>query len=255
MIGDIFNVAFYQPLYNGLVFLIYIFPFGDVGFAIIVLTIVVKFIIFPFTHKSVKTQAKLREIEPEVKKIKKQHEKDKQQQAQKMMELYRKHGVNPFSGCTLILVQLPIILALYWVFWKGLTNGIDMSNLYTITPIPDTINFNFLGFIDIMGKSMIFALAAGITQHFQMRLSMPQIMEKEPKPAHDSTTSFKSEFAKSFRIQMKYGFPVLVFFIAYTISSAVAIYWTTSNLFSITHELVVKKKAKAIQINANEKTS
>ena len=106
MIGDIFNILLYNPLLNGLIFLISVVPFGDVGLAVIILTLLVKIVLFPFSHKSVKTQRRMKEIEPEVKKIKEQYTKDKQEQARKVMELYKQHSLNPFSSCLFFLVKL-----------------------------------------------------------------------------------------------------------------------------------------------------
>ena len=169
-----FNTFFYEPLYNGLVFLISIMPGADVGLAVIVLTLLVKIIILPLSHKSVASQAKMRSIEPEMKRVKERH-KDKQEQARQVMDLYKKHGVNPFSGCFLMLVQLPIIFALYWVFFKGLANNIDQTILYSFVVAPEQINVHFLGFIDMSQKNIILAALAGISQYFQMKLSMPPI--------------------------------------------------------------------------------
>jgi len=236
-----FNTFFYEPLYNGLVFLISIMPGADVGLAVIVLTLLVKIIILPLSHKSVASQAKMRSIEPEIKKTKEQH-KDKQEQARQVMDLYKKHGVNPFSGCFLMLVQLPIIFALYWVFFKGLANNIDQTILYSFITAPEQINMRFLGFVDMSQKNIILAALAGISQYFQMKLSMPPI-PKDDGEKKKGDMSFKEEFAKNMNLQMRYMLPGIVFFVAYSISSAVALYWLVSNLFSIGHELVVKRKA------------
>ena len=236
-----FNTFFYEPLYNGLVFLISIMPGADVGLAVIVLTLLVKIIILPLSHKSVASQAKMRSIEPEIKKTKEQH-KDKQEQARQVMDLYKKHGVNPFSGCFLMLVQLPIIFALYWVFFKGLANNIDQTILYSFVTAPEQINMRFLGFVDMSQKNIILAALAGISQYFQMKLSMPPI-PKDDGEKKKGDMSFKEEFAKNMNLQMRYMLPGIVFFVAYSISSAVALYWLVSNLFSIGHELVVKRKA------------
>ena len=236
-----FNTFFYEPLYNGLVFLISIMPGADVGLAVIVLTLLVKIIILPLSHKSVASQAKMRSIEPEMKRVKERH-KDKQEQARQVMDLYKKHGVNPFSGCFLMLVQLPIIFALYWVFFKGLANNIDQTILYSFVVAPEQINVHFLGFIDMSQKNIILAALAGISQYFQMKLSMPPI-PKDDGEKKKGDMSFKDEFAKNMNLQMRYMLPGIVFFVAYSISSAVALYWLVSNLFSIGHELVVKRKA------------
>ncbi len=240
---DIFNTLFYEPLYNGLIFLISVVPGADLGIAIVLLTLAVKLLILPLAHKSVKSQAKIKIIEPEVKEIKNKFNKDKQEQAKKVMELYKKHGVNPFTGCFLVLVQLPVVLALYWVFFKGL-GSVNTEILYSFVKVPQNIDTHFLGLIDMMGKSVFLALIAGIAQYYQMKLSLPpQVSDIDKK---NTELSFKDEFIKNMSTQMRYVLPVFVFFISYTISAAVALYWATNNTFSVIHELVVKKQAKAI---------
>ena len=119
MLGNIFNTFFYHPLYNGLVFLISAVPLADVGIAIIALTVLVKLLLFPLSRKAVRTQLIMKELEPELKTLKEKYKNDKQQQARKVMDLYKEKGVNPFSGIARILIQIPIILALYWVFFRG----------------------------------------------------------------------------------------------------------------------------------------
>jgi len=240
---NIWNTLFYEPLYNGLVFLVSVVPFADVGIAVVALTLLVKIILLPFSHKSVKTQSEMKRLDPEIKEIKKKYEKDKQEQARKTMELYKQHGLNPFSGCLMIFIQIPVIFALYWIFWKELAlDGLNMDLLYSFTLIPEYMNMNFLGLIDMQGKSYVLALIAGVSQYFQIKLSMPQFKATEGK-----TGSFKDDLMKSMNLQMRYVLPIFVFIIAYTISAAVALYWATSNLFSVGHELLVKRKAKEIQ--------
>ncbi len=240
MESGIFFTFLYQPLYNALVFLISATPGGNVGVAIILLTVGVRTILLPFSHKSVVSQAKMRSIAPHVEKVKEKHKDNKQEQARKIMELYKEHGVNPFSGCLLILIQLPIIFALYFVFFKGLPE-IKLEALYSFVVAPVPMSMVFFGIL-LSGKSVILALIAGITQYYQIKLSIPPIAapEKGAKP------SFKDDFARSFNLQIRYMLPIVVVAISYYISAAVALYWATSNLFSIGHELYVKRKAGAI---------
>lgn len=242
MIVAFFNTVFYQPLYNGLIFLIDNLPLNDVGLAVITLTILVKIILLPLTHKSSKTQQVMRGLEPEIAKIKEQHKNDNQQKSLKTMELYQKHGVNPFSGCLIFLIQIPVIFALYWVFFKGL-NGLNKDLLYPFVSFPETINMQFLGLVDMSGKSIVLALIAGITQYFQINLTLPPQEKREEKIGE---LSLKEEFAKNFQYQMRYIFPVVVVFISYTISGAVALYWAVSNTISIIQELYIKKKAQKV---------
>ena len=237
MIGELFNTVFFNPIYNGLVFLLNV-PFIDVGIAVILVTVVVKLVLFPFSLKMVKTQLAVKQLEPEITKLKEEHKEDKQEQARQTMALYKEKGVNPFSGFLLILIQIPVIFALYWVFLRGGLPEINMDIIYSFTPIPENINMNLLGLIDVSKKSILFALLAGATQYFQIKYSLP------PMKARTGKASLKDDLARSFHIQMRYVMAIIVFSIAYAISAAVAIYWTTSNLFAIGQEIYVRKTIK-----------
>ncbi|MEK7538713.1 MAG: YidC/Oxa1 family membrane protein insertase [Patescibacteria group bacterium] len=239
---DFFSTVFYEPLYNALVFLISVVPGANVGFAIILLTLLVRTILLPLSHKSVVSQAKMRAIAPHVEKVKEKHKDNKQEQAKKIMELYKEHGVNPFSGCLLLLIQLPIIFALYFVFFKGLPN-LDADILYSFVNHPGTISMMFLGIL-LSGKSILLAAIAAISQYYQIKLSIPALAA----PEAGAKPSFKDDFARSFNLQMRYMLPLIVFGVSYTISAAIALYWATSNLFSIAHELYVKSKADKIKV-------
>ncbi len=240
MESGFFFTSFYQPIYNGLVFLISVVPGGNVGVAIVLLTLGVRGALLPLSHRSVVSQARMRAIAPHVEKVKEKHKDNKQEQARKIMELYKEHGINPFSGCLLVLVQLPVIFALYFVFFKGLPD-LRPEALYSFITAPEVMSMVFLGIL-LSGKSLILALLAGITQYYQIKLSIPPMAPagKDAKP------SFKDDFARSFNLQIRYMLPLIVIGISYYISAAVALYWTTSNLFSIGHELYVKRKASAI---------
>ncbi len=241
MESGFFFTTFYQPIYNALVFLIDTVPGGNVGVAIVLLTISVRIVLLPFSHKSIVSQARMRAIAPHVEKLKEKHKDNKQEQARKTMELYKEHGINPFSGCLLLLVQLPIIFALYFVFFKGLPN-LNTEILYSFVSTPTTMSMMFLGTM-LSKKSIILALLAAITQYYQIKLSIPAMAPAEK----GATPSFKDDFARSFNLQIRYILPVVVFGISYSISAAIALYWATSNLFSIGHELYVKRKAQSIK--------
>ena len=116
MISSVWHEIVYQPLYNILAFLIGVLPGHSVGLAIITLTVVVRLALFPLTGKSMKAQKVMKELEPELKRIREAHKNDKQLQAKKTMELYQEKGVTPFSGCLPLFIQIPIIIGLYIVF-------------------------------------------------------------------------------------------------------------------------------------------
>lgn len=235
MLSNIWNTIFYQPLLNALAFLVLVIPGGDVGVAVVVLTILVKIILFPLSQKSIESQAEMNILAPEINKIKVSGG-SKEEQARLTFALYKKHNVNPFSGCLLVLIQIPVIFALYYVFYKGINFQSDL--LYSFVHAPENANMIFLGILDITKKSLVLAILAGVSQYLQAYFM--------PVPAPSSNTSgslsFQESFAKSMSMQMKYVFPFIVAFIAYSISGAVALYWITSNLFMIGQQIYVKRE-------------
>ncbi len=114
-IAYLYNLIIYIPLYNGLIGLIDIFPWMDAGVAIIAFTIIIRLILFPLSKKSIKTQIRMREIQPEIAAVQKKYT-NKQEQMLKTMELYKKHNIKPLGGTLVLFIQLPILIGLYYVF-------------------------------------------------------------------------------------------------------------------------------------------
>src|SRR3989344_148940 len=205
----IYNEALYRPLYNALVFLTGLSPGHDIGIAIVLLTILVRIVIFPFTHRGLLTQIK-------------------------MMELYKEHGVNPLSGCFLLLVQLPILITLYQLFLKGLLTG--NVALYSFVSMPEVIRTSFLGLVNLSAPNYILAFLAGFSQFLQMKLSNPKIPQKGP--------NMKDEMARAMAIQATYVLPLVIFYISTRFPAALALYWTSSNVFATLHEAIVRSRAR-----------
>lgn len=235
MISNLFHNFIYIPLYNGLIALLDIGSWVDVGIAIIVLTVIVKAALFRLSIKAARTQRIMKELEEPMKEIREKYKDDREKQGRKMLELYRKYKVNPFSSFLVIFIQLPVIFGLYWVFAKGGLPNVDTSLLYSFVPIPENINMHFLGVIDMASKNMPLAILAGISQHLQFRFAMPK-----PKPKKENPT-FQEDLARSMQMQMKYIMPFFIMFVAYVASAGVALYWITSNIFAIGQEIFVKK--------------
>ncbi len=236
MITHIWNTVLYHPLINALAFLVSIVPYGDVGLAVVILTILVKVILFPLAQKSIESQAQMTLLAPELNKIKASGA-SKEEQARLTFELYKTHKANPFSGCLLLLLQIPIIFALYYVFYKGI--NFDPSSLYSFIQVPTQVNMIFLGLIDISGKSLLLALLAGVSQYLQA-----YFMPTPVQATGAQVGGFAESFSKSMNMQMKYVFPFVVAFIAYSISGAVALYWITSNLFAVGQQIYVNRKSE-----------
>ena len=179
----------------------------------------------------------MRELEPELQKIREKY-KDKQEQARQTMELYRKHGTNPFSGCFTVLIQLPVFIALFFLFQSGFEKSADL--LYSFINYPAYLQQNFIG-VDLLERSIILALLVGISQFIYSWLSVPKIAPATEKG------SFQQEFARGMNMQIRYFFPLIFFIFSLNIPSAVALYWVTSNMFSIGQELFVRKAAKPLE--------
>jgi len=237
--SELWNSVFYQPIYNILIFIIDHITFGDVGFAIILVTIIVKAVLSPLTRKSIKSQILMKKMEPEIKQIKKDFP-NKEEQAKKTFELYKKYGTNPFSGCLVVLLQLPVIFALYYVFLKGISINPDI--IYSFVQVPASIQTNFLGLIEMADKSIFLGLLAGITQFIQGYLSVPLKPKVEiVKEIEPATKTFQEQLADSMQMNVRYVLPVFIAFVAWQISAAVALYWVVSNIFTIAQEWYIRR--------------
>lgn len=240
MFSYIWHTIFFDPIYNTLIFFVDTVRGGDVGLAIIATVIVVKLVLLPFSIKAAKTQKIMRDIEPKLREIKEKHKEDRQTQAQEMLSLYKEYSLNPFASILLIFLQIPIVFALYFAVYKG--GGIPLPEintalLYSFIPVPTQVSTMFLGIVDVTGRSLLLALGAGVTQYFYTSMTLPKLEARNP----DSAPSFKDDFTRNMHIQMKYVMPVLIVFIAYTISAAIALYFFVSNLVMLAQELYVRK--------------
>jgi len=240
MFSLIWHNIFFDPIYNGLVFFIDTIPGGDVGVAIIAITIVVKLVLLPLSIRAAKTQKIMKDIDPELRAIKEKHKDNREELAKETMALYKRVGLRPFASILLLFLQIPIIIALYWSVYRG--GGVPLPEinielLYTFVPVPETVNMIFLGIIDVGAKSLPLAALAGITQFFQARLAMPAPAPRDP----NKEPNLKEDFARSMHLQMRYVMPVIIFIVAYTISAAIALYFTVSNIMAILQEFAVRR--------------
>jgi YidC/Oxa1 family membrane protein insertase len=222
----------YIPLYNALVFIIDHTPGHSAGWAVILLTLIIRVVLFPLSKSSIKTQLMMKKIEPDVAKLK-EKVTDKQEQARQMLELYREKGINPFAGFLLILIQFPILIAMYSVFRSGLPT-IKPELLYSFVPHPETVTMMFLG-INLGARSIILAALSVITQFIQINLALPKVTKT------DGPSTFQTDLAKSMNMQMKYIFPLIIAPIAF-VSPVLALYFIVGNIFMIFQELYVKRR-------------
>jgi len=232
-----FHTLLYQPLFNALIFLYQFLPGKDFGVAVIVLTIIIRIILYPLMLKSIKSQKALAELQPQIQEIQQKYKNDKEKQGKEMMALYQKEKINPLGGCLPLLLQLPILFALYRVFWKGLEPE-SMSSLYSFIPSPEAINPTFLGIINLAEPSLVLAVLAGILQFFQTKMLTPK--NKKTPAKGDQMAQFSNMMQK----QMLYFFPLFTVFILWKLPAAIGVYWTITALFSIFQQYLIMKPQK-----------
>jgi len=229
-ISTIFNEALYRPLLNILVLFYEYIPGRDLGIAIIVLTVLIKLIFYPLGSRAIKSQKALADLQPKIKEIQEKHKDNKEEQGRRLIELYKNEKINPFSGCLPVLIQLPVLIALYQVFWAGLNPG-QLNLIYSFVPRPETINPMFLGFLDLSKPNIILAVIVGVAQYIQIKFITP----KDGKAA-------KSDFNAQMQKQMQYFAPVFMLIILIGLPSALGLYLFTTTLFTIVQQYLITKK-------------
>lgn len=233
----LWNTFIYDPIYNALIWIAQHITAQDVGLAVIALTVLIRFILLPLSKKSIVGQYKMRALEPRIAAIKAQG-LSKEEEAKETFALYKTEKINPFSGCLYLLIQLPILFALYFTFIHGVDQPEHLYSFLNTEGLKNTL----LGLIDISKPFLPLAILAGVTQGIQAFLA--------PKPAAPSgdAKSFQNQFASSMAVQTRYVLPLIIIFVATKLAAAVALYWVVANIFSILQELYFRKKVATVAL-------
>ena len=230
-----FNSILYKPLLNGLILLYQYVPGHDFGIAVIILTLIIRLILHPSSIRGVRSQRALTKLQPRIQEIQKEYKDDKNKQTKLLMELYQKEKINPFSGCLPMLLQLPVLIALYQVFLRGLNPESLSGSLYAFVNNPGLINFSFLGIITLTDPNIFLAFLAGALQFYQLKISTVPKQKAQTK---------ESDFSKTMQSQMIYFFPLFTVYIVWQFGSIIGLYWIVSILFSIAEQYIVKREQK-----------
>jgi YidC/Oxa1 family membrane protein insertase len=225
----IFDLIFKIPLFNALIFLYQIIPGHDMGIAIIVLTVVLRLLLWPLAAKALHSQRTLQSLQPQINKIREQHKDNPQEMNQAVMNFYKEKEINPFSSCFPTLVQFPFLIALYLVFIAGL-NTHHLNLLYSFVPHPHSIDPTFLGLINL-GKpdhSLILPILAAGLQYYQSKMLLPP-----PSPGDASAQTARS---------LTYFLPAMTFFFGLTLPAALPLYWVVTTLFAILQQRTVMRR-------------
>ena len=232
---ELYNTILYQPLFNAVIFLYNIIPGSDFGLAIIALTVIIRLIFFPLSVKTIKSQRALSRINPKIKELKEKFKSDAQAQSAAIMNLYKEHKVNPFGGCLPLLIQLPILIALYQAFGAGFKpESLDL--LYGFIGNPGQIEPISLGFIDITSRNIILVIVTGAFQFLQLKQNAAIMKSNANDPSQKEMQALSG--------QMLYFFPVMIIIIGWNLPAGLLLYWLATTLFSMAEQGYIKARYK-----------
>lgn len=257
--GNFFNLILVNPIINILVAVYSVFSFLHIpyslGFAIIGLTIVIRFILYPLMASQIKASHKMQEITPHLKRIKERYRGDSMKIQQETMKAYKDHGINPAAGCLPVLIQMPIIWALYLVLQRMVTLKSDAI----VTEVNKIVYFDFMKLRDAWDP-FFFGLPLGempsklmstigpliflvpiLTGVFQFILSKMMIPEKTAVAILEKNIERKTEidkkdagdFASAFQTQSMFIFPIMIGFFSFSFPIGLSLYWNTFTIFGI----------------------
>lgn len=265
-IGDIFNLLFLAPIINLLVLIVRSLDAlhipGSLGLAIIILTVVIRILIWPFMSSQIRSTKKMADLKPHLDKLKEKHKDDKQGLAQAQMLLYKEHGVNPAGGCLPSLIQIPIFIALYqaiFAFFEG-AHGLERINYFlynkawSLSSSPDP---NFLGInltykpADFISKFtsdpmvalpiLLVPIITGLLQFVQSKMMYPQPVKEYPSdsPKERGEKEKTEDAMTAMQGQMMFLMPIMVGYFAFNFPVGLAIYWNSFTLLGILQQYKV----------------
>lgn len=225
-------------MFNLLVGLYNVLPGADMGFAIIALTVVIKLVLWPLTGSALKSQRAMQQLQPKLDALKEKHKDNKEALAKEMMELYTKEKVNPLSSCLPLLIQIPVLIALYRVLKLGVSD-LDVSMLYSFVQNPGNVNETFLGLVDLSVRSIPLALLAGASQFVQTKMLM---LKRPPAKLREKDGAKDEDMMAAMNQSMTYMMPIMTVVISWSLPAGLTLYWVAVSVISILQQFLVFKK-------------
>ncbi|MEK7195658.1 MAG: YidC/Oxa1 family membrane protein insertase, partial [Patescibacteria group bacterium] len=197
--------------------------------AIIFLTILIRLLLFPIFYESLRQQKIQQALQPHIKKIQEKHKNNREDQTKAILNLYTEHKANPALPIILILLQLPVLIALFLIFKAGITAE-SLNSLYSFVPRPLTINHTFFNLLDLTKASLLLTVLAAIAQYFQSKLAIVK-----PKPGETQTD------AERIGRSLVYVAPLITLAVLWTLPAAIGLYWITTTIFSAAQQVIINK--------------
>lgn len=231
-----FETLLVQPIYNLFVAIAGVVPYHDAALAIILLTCIIRVVLYPVFTASIRTQMGMAAMQPELEGLKEKH-KDKEALARAQMELFKKHKVNPLAGIGTLIIQLAVMIALYFAIFREGFPVVDTSLLYPFVTAPESVATNFFGLVNLVEpRNIILALIVGVTQYLAIRLTLRHTPNNHPKG------SDKEMIQRMQQNLMLYMMPIVMTVTSYFFAAAVGIYFTASNVFSLGQEWLIRRQ-------------
>jgi YidC/Oxa1 family membrane protein insertase len=235
---EIYNTILYEPVLNLLIYLHNVVPGNDIGLAILILTVLIKVLLFPLNWQAIKSQKALQDIQPKLEALKKKYKGDKEKLTQETMLLYKEQKVNPLSSCLPILIQFPFLIAVYQAFRTGLGSN-DMSEyLYTFVANPEHVNTITMYFFNLAEPSYILALLAGAAQFIQTKMLSTSKTKKKIPGAKDEN------MMASMNKNMLYFMPLITIVIGSQLPAGLTLYWLLTTVFTAVQQKFVFARMK-----------
>ncbi len=253
-IGNIFNLIFLGPVINLLVLIFQGLQSlnipGALGFSILILTILIRVLVWPFMSSQIKATKKMADLKPHLDALKQKHKDDKKAFASAQMALYKEHGVNPAGGCLPALIQIPVFIALYQSIINilpGAGGNLNQVNSLLYFPqfkLPSALDPNFFGLNLGVKPSEFGSLGVGlllipvltaVLTFIQSKMTLPKPVKTYPtdSPKEKKEKEGLEESMGAVQSQMVYLMPIMIGYFAFTFPIGLAIYWNTYTILGI----------------------
>ena len=278
---NLFDVVIVQPILNFLMAIYAIVPGGDFGVSVVIFTIILRFALWPLAKKQLHQAKAMRKMQPELKKIKEKYKNNSQAQGLAMMDLYKKHNISPFGSIGILLIQLPILIAIYRVvqifalYREDLakyTYGF-MENIPVVKELiadPTHFNQNFLGFIDLTQHGISSdGVVIGLVILSLLAAVMQYLLSKQMSPSTDNGKRLRDILAEAGQgkeadqaelnaivmRKMTKVMPVFLFFVMVSLPGALALYMATGNIVAyFQNASILKKDEEEMEALSSETT-
>lgn len=234
-----FISIFVQPIYNCFIFILGLVPGGDVGIAIVILTILVRAVFYPLFTSSIRTQMAMQAVQPELAELTERYKDDRMELARRQSELFKRHRIHPFTSLGVAIIQIVIFISLSYSFFNLGLPEIRIDLLYPFVHAPALVNEQFLGILDLTKPHNIFlTIIVLVLQYLVSRLTLARTIVPSITPAAKERIAMQQMQQK----MMLYMLPLFIAVATYFTASAIGLYFAVGNIVSLAQEWLIRRK-------------